>query len=70
MVLLLCVVVCGCVVSGLFGVYCPRISLQKEGVKKIHDIGPLSAFEKEALDKMVPELEASIQKGVKFVRAA
>lgn len=51
----------------------PRVcvcGLQKEGVKKIHDIGALSAFEKEALDKMVPELEASIQKGVKFVRGA
>ena len=39
-------------------------------MKKIHEIGSLSAFEKEALDKMVPELEASIQKGVKFVRGA
>lgn len=39
-------------------------------MKKIHDIGPLSGFEKEGLEKMVPELEGSIQKGVKFVRGA
>ena len=45
-------------------------ALQTEGVKKIHDIGSLSGFEKEGLDKMVPELEGSIQKGVKFVRGA
>lgn len=45
-------------------------AVQTEGVKKIHDIGSLSGFEKEGLDKMVPELEGSIQKGVKFVRGA
>jgi hypothetical protein len=43
---------------------------QTEGVKRIHDIGSLSVFEKDALDKMVPELEAAIQKGIKFVRGA
>ena len=43
-------------------------SVQTEGVKKIHDAGVLSAFEKDTFTKMVPELEASIQKGVKFVR--
>ncbi len=37
-------------------------------MKKIHDMGTLSAFEKEALAKMVPELEGSIVKGTKFVR--
>jgi malate dehydrogenase len=50
--------------------FATRVELGTEGVKKIHEIGSLSGFEKEGLEKMVPELEGSIQKGVKFVRGA
>jgi len=42
---------------------------QKGGVSRIHPIGTMSDFEKAALDKMVPELKASIEKGVKFAQA-
>ena len=53
---------CSCVI--LLPCWCA----QTEGVKKIHDVGPMSAFEQDTFNKMVPELEASIVKGVKFVR--
>ncbi len=36
------------------------------GVGSIAPLGTLSAYEKEGLDKMVPELKASIAKGVEF----
>jgi len=45
------------------------VELGVDGVKKIHEAGTLSTFEKDTFTKMVPELEASIQKGVKFVRS-
>ena len=45
-----------------------RAPSQTEGVKKIHEAGTMSAYEKETFTKMVPELDASIQKGIKFVR--
>ncbi len=42
--------------------------LQKAGVEKILGTGELSAFEKGLLEKALPELKASIDKGVKFVQ--
>lgn len=46
-----------------------RVELTKEGVGKIHPIGATSAFEAAALEKAVPELQASIKKGVEFAKA-
>lgn len=41
---------------------------QANGVEKIHGYGELSAYEKEFFDKMMPELQASIKKGVEFAQ--
>jgi malate dehydrogenase len=48
---------------------CLAVRVQKSGVTRIHPIGAMSDFEKAALDKMVPELKTSIDKGVKFAQA-
>ena len=45
-----------------------RITLGKEGVVAIAPTGPLSDYEKAGLDKMIPELKASIDKGVEFAK--
>ena len=42
----------------------------KQGVEKIHELGPMSPMEKEALDKAVPDLVAQAKKGVEFVKNA
>jgi hypothetical protein len=38
------------------------------GVETIHPVGAMSPYEQEALNAMKPELIASIEKGVKFVK--
>jgi malate dehydrogenase len=43
-----------------------RVELTPSGVGKIHPIGALSPFEEAGLAKAVPELKASIAKGVEF----
>ena len=43
-----------------------RVELTPAGVGKIHAIGALSPGEQANLDKAVPELKASIAKGVEF----
>jgi malate dehydrogenase len=45
------------------------VQLGPEGVAKINGLGPLSDFEKQALDAMVPELKAQIEKGIAFAKA-
>ena len=40
------------------------------GVDKIHDLGLLSDYEKDGLKAMMPELLASIEKGIQFVKGA
>jgi malate/lactate dehydrogenase len=45
---------------------CP---LQVDGVSRIHPTGTLSEFEKASFEKALPELQASIEKGVKFAKA-
>jgi len=42
------------------------VELGPNGVEKIHGIGTIDAFEQGFYDKMLPELKASIQKGVEF----
>lgn len=46
-----------------------RVELGVNGVEKIHGLGNLTAFEEEGLKVAIPELEASIAKGVKFANA-
>lgn len=43
------------------------IELGVNGVEKIHGLGKLDAFEQKKLEEAIPELEASIKKGVEFV---
>jgi malate dehydrogenase len=44
------------------------IEIGQNGVEKIHGTGPLSSYEQSLVEKSVPELKASIEKGVKFIR--
>jgi len=45
-----------------------RIELGVNGVEKILPIGPLDDFEKKKLEEALPELKASIEKGVHYVK--
>lgn len=40
------------------------------GVQEIHPVGELSAYEQDALKSMIPELNSSIESGVKFASEA
>jgi malate dehydrogenase len=44
------------------------VELGVDGVKKIHGTGPMDDFEKKLFEEMVPELKASIDKGVEFAK--
>ena len=46
--------------------FASNVELGPNGVAKIHGLGPLSDFEKEKLAALLPELKASIKKGVEF----
>jgi len=48
--------------------FASKVKLSTEGVDTIHPVGSLSAYEEEALNAMKPELLASIQKGIDFVK--
>ncbi|CAD7695681.1 unnamed protein product [Ostreobium quekettii] len=43
-----------------------KVLLGANGAEEIHPIGDINEYEKEALDAMIPELNASIESGVKF----
>ena len=43
------------------------VRLGKEGVEEILPIGPLSNFEQQALENMLPTLRADIELGEKFI---
>jgi len=45
-----------------------RVELGANGVEKIHGLGQLDDFEKKKLEEALPELKASIEKGVQYVR--
>ncbi|CAG8564641.1 16806_t:CDS:2 [Racocetra fulgida] len=47
--------------------FASNVELSREGVGKIHDLGPLSQYEKELLEAALPELKKNIGKGVDFV---
>ncbi|KAI8896392.1 lactate/malate dehydrogenase [Globomyces pollinis-pini] len=44
-----------------------NVELGKEGVSKIHPLGPLNEYEQELYEAAVPELKKNIAKGVEFV---
>jgi malate dehydrogenase len=48
--------------------FATKVKLSTEGVETIHGIGNISDYEKECLAAMKPELMASIEKGIKFVK--
>lgn len=50
--------------------FASKVKLSTEGVDKVHELGTLSDYEKEVLKAMMPELMASIDKGVEFVKNA
>lgn len=43
-----------------------QVRLGKNGVEEVMGLGALSDYEKEGLEKLKPELLASIEKGIKF----
>lgn len=43
-----------------------QVRLGKNGVEEVLGLGSLSDLEQEGLEKLKPELKASIEKGVKF----
>lgn len=45
---------------------CLQVRLGKNGVEEVLGLGPLSDYEKEGLEKLKPELQSSIEKGIKF----
>jgi len=44
------------------------VELGTEGIAKIHGLGEIDDFEKQKLKELLPELEASISKGIEFVK--
>lgn len=40
--------------------------LGKNGVEEVLGLGPLSDYEKQGLEALIPELKSSIDKGIKF----
>ena len=49
--------------------FASRIELGKNGVEKIHDVGKITDYESEKLKQLIPELKASIKKGVEFANS-
>ncbi|KAL7211382.1 hypothetical protein ACSBR2_014287 [Camellia fascicularis] len=43
-----------------------ELKLGKNGVEKVLGLGPLSDYEKQGLESLMPELKTSIEKGIKF----
>lgn len=48
--------------------FASRVKLSADGVETIHPVGSMTSYEKDALEAMKPELLASIEKGINFVR--
>lgn len=46
--------------------FASRVDLGVNGIEKIHGVGQLDDFEKQRLEALFPELEASIKKGIDF----
>jgi malate dehydrogenase len=48
--------------------FATKVKLGTDGVETIHPVGSMSDYEKEIMTAMKPELLASIEKGIKFVK--
>ena len=48
--------------------FASKVKLGPKGVETVYGLGTLSDYEKEGLAAMMPELRASIEKGVNFAR--
>ncbi|KAK4804013.1 hypothetical protein SAY86_003830 [Trapa natans] len=46
--------------------FASKVKLGKNGVEEVLGLGPLSDYERQGLELLIPELKASIEKGVKF----
>ncbi|XP_010062799.2 malate dehydrogenase, mitochondrial [Eucalyptus grandis] len=46
--------------------FASKVKLGKNGVEEVLELGPMSDFEKQGLESLIPELKASIEKGIKF----
>ncbi|XP_011044945.1 PREDICTED: malate dehydrogenase, mitochondrial-like [Populus euphratica] len=46
--------------------FASKVRLGKNGVEEVLGLGPLSDYEKEGLEKLKPQLQSSIEKGIKF----
>lgn len=46
--------------------FASKVRLGKNGVEEVLGLGPLSDYEKQGLESLIPELKASIEKGIKF----
>jgi len=49
--------------------FATKVLLGKNGVERVAGVGAMSAYEKQSLKQMLPELKASIQKGYDFARS-
>ncbi|XP_074319308.1 malate dehydrogenase, mitochondrial-like [Silene latifolia] len=50
--------------------FASKVRLGKNGVEEIMGLGSLSEYETKALEKLIPELKESIDKGIEFVKNA
>ncbi|CAL9015608.1 unnamed protein product [Prunus brigantina] len=48
--------------------FASKVRLGKNGVEEVLGLGPLSDYEKQGLQSLIPELKASIEKGIKFAK--
>jgi malate dehydrogenase len=49
--------------------FATKVLLGKNGVERVSGTGSMTPFEKQAMENMLPELEASIKKGINFVHS-
>lgn len=49
--------------------FASKVTLGKDGVQEIHDVGKLSQHEEKLLDACLVDLKKNIEKGVEFVKA-
>ncbi|KAL0356969.1 UNVERIFIED_CONTAM: Malate dehydrogenase, glyoxysomal [Sesamum calycinum] len=48
--------------------FASKVKLGRGGAEEVHQLGPLNEYERVGLEKAKKELEASIQKGISFIR--
>ncbi|XP_056167198.1 malate dehydrogenase, mitochondrial isoform X2 [Syzygium oleosum] len=46
--------------------FASKVKIGKNGVEEVMELGPMSDFEKQGLESLIPELKSSIEKGIKF----